>query len=65
MPPQAWKSCSGRKRKEKEGKGECGMLNGVGERRGEAFAQRKKMDELQLQRYARSYLLKNSLRFKL
>ena len=33
------------------------MLNGVGERRGEAFAQRKKMDELQLQRYARSYLL--------
>ena len=64
-PPQAWKSCSGRKRKEKEGKGECGVLNGVGERRGEAFAQRKKMDELQLQRYARSYLLKNSLRFKL
>ena len=45
--------------------GECGVLNGVGERRGEAFAQRKKMDELQLQRYARSYLLKNSLRFKL
>ena len=41
------------------------MLNGVEERRGEAFAQRKKMDELQLQRYARSYLLKNSLRFKL
>lgn len=65
-PPQAWKSCSGRKRKEKEGqRGREGVGCWMGWRRGEAFAQRKKMDELQLQRYARSYLLKNSLRFKL
>ena len=51
------------KERKKRGRERVGCW--MGWRRGEAFAQRKKMDELQLQRYARSYLLKNSLRFKL
>ena len=51
---QAWKSCLGRKKKENEGeRGREGGGRWMGWRRGEA-----KMDELQLQRYTRSYLLK-------